>query len=182
MYRKMHFTAVDTALTGMFCAVWTALNLTLGPLSFQLLALPVLHDFGVFFTLLLVAWVTGTFGTSTLAGIIGSVFSILLGGPVLIVCFAVAAVLFDLLMFGNHHRIRGTRLSLTITVIATLASAYVAGVLIGVFFTSGETLQWALTVWGGWHVVGGAMAAAVTLPLILSLEKANVRRIKGDGQ
>ena len=76
---KTYFATVDVALTGVFCALWIVLNLTLGPLSFSLLGLPILHDFGVFFTLLLVAWVTGRFGTSLMAGIIGSIFAILLG-------------------------------------------------------------------------------------------------------
>lgn len=124
MNHSTHFTAVDTALTAIFCALWMVLNLSLGPLSFQLLQLPILHDFGVFFTLLLVAWVTGRFGTSMLAGIIGSVFAILLGGPTLILCFAASAVIFDLLMFANHHKIRISTYSLITTVIATVLSAY----------------------------------------------------------
>jgi hypothetical protein len=180
MGEKTYLTTVDVALTGVFCALWIALNLTLGPLSFQLLGLPILHDFGVFFTLLLVAWVTGRFGTSLLAGIIGSIFAILLGVPPLIICFAASAVVFDMLMFGNHHRIRMARYSLGTTAIVTLVSAYFAGVLIGVFFTPGETFSWALTFWGGWHLVGGMMTVVITFPIIIALEKANVRKIKGD--
>ncbi len=177
---KTYFATVDVALTGVFCALWIALNLTLGPLSFQLLQLPILHDFGVFFTLLLVAWATGRFGTSLLAGIIGSIFTILLGGPPLIICFAASAVVFDVLMFVNHHRIRIARYNLATTAIVTLVSAYFAGALIGVFFTPGETFSWALTFWGGWHLVGGMMTVLITFPIIIALEKANVRKIKGD--
>lgn len=178
----MNFSTVDVALTGVFCALWVALNLTLGPLSFQLLGLPILHDFGVFFTLLLVAWVTGRLGTSFMAGIIGSIFAILLGGPTLIICFAASALVFDLLISVNHHRIHMARYSLVTTVIVTLVSAYLAGVLIGVFFTSNETLSWALTIWGGWHVAGGILALIITLPLIAALEKANVRKILGEAE
>jgi len=180
MGKKTYFSTVDVALTGVFCAFWIVLNLTLGPLSFSLLGLPILHDFGVFFTLLLVAWVTGRFGTSLMAGIIGSIFAILLGGPTLIVCFAASAVLFDVLMSVNHHRIRIARYKLATTAIATLVSAYFAGVLIGVFFTPGETAAWALTFWGGWHLVGGMVAVVITFPVIIALEKAKVRKIKGD--
>jgi hypothetical protein len=183
MSRKVHFKAVDIALTGVFCALWIVLNLTLGPSSFQLLGLPILHDFAAFFTLLLVAWVTGRFGTSLLVGVIGSIVTILLGPPTLVgpmICFAASAVIFDLLMSANHHKIRISTYSLIVAVIATIVSAYLAGVLIGVLFTSNQTLQWALTFWGGWHLVGGVMTVAITLPIILSLEKANVRKIKGD--
>ncbi len=137
MRNKSYFTSVDVALTGVFCALWIVMNLTLGPLSFSLMQLPVLHDFGVFFTLLLVAWVTGRFGTSLLAGIIGSIFAILLGAPALILCFSASAVVFDVLMFANHHKIRIARCNLAITAIVTMLSAYLAGVLISIFFTGG---------------------------------------------
>jgi len=179
MSNKARLTPQDTALTGIFCALWVVLNLTLGPLSFQLLGLPILHDFGVFSTLLLTAWVTERFGTSSIVGIIGSILAIFLGGQPLIICFAASAVIFDLLLFANQHRIRIAIYSLTIAAVATTVSAYFAGVLIGVLFTTNQTLQWALTFWGGWHLVGGIMTVAITFPIILSLERANVRKIKG---
>jgi hypothetical protein len=47
-------------------------------------------------------------------------------------------------------------------------------------FTPNQKLQWALTFWGGWHLVGGILTLAITLPIILTLEKANVRKIRGD--
>jgi hypothetical protein len=179
------FTTVDVALTGVFCALWIVLNLALGPLSFQLLGLPIIHDFAVFFTLLLVAWVTGRFGTSLLVGVIGSAAAILWGPPPMVgpmICFAASAVIFDLLMSANHHKIRTSIYSFTIAVIATIMSAFFAGVLIGLLFTSNPTFQTTLTFWGGWHVVGGIMTLAITLPIIAALEKANVRKLKGDKQ
>jgi hypothetical protein len=179
------FTAVDTALTGIFCALWMVLNLTLGPLSFQLLQLPVLHDFGVFFTLLLVTWATGRFGTSLLTGIIGSTLAIPLATSAsagAVICFAASSIVFDLFMSASHHKIRVSKLSLIVAILSTVVSAYFAGVLIGVFFSPGQTVQWALTFWGGWHIIGGTVALLITLPIIGSLEKANVRRILGGGE
>ena len=178
MSRKTNLSTVDIALTGVFCAVWAALNLILGPLSFQLLQLPILHDFAVYFTLLLTVWATGRFGTSSLVGIIGTIVAIFLGGPVLIICFAASAVVFDLLLSLNHHNIRIAKYNLAIAAIATVISAYVAGILIGVLFTPNQTLLWALTFWGGWHAVGGIMSIIITFPIIISLEKANVRGMK----
>jgi hypothetical protein len=180
MGNETFLTPVDTALTAVFCAVFAVLNLILGPLSFQLLQLPILHDFAVFCPLLLVTWATGRFGTSLLVGIIGSIVAILLGGPPLIICFAASAVIFDFLMSASHHKIRISIYSLIIAAIATIVSAYLAGVVIGVFFTPDQTFQWALTFWGGWHLVGGIMTVAITFPILLTLEKANVRKIKGD--
>ncbi|MGD0160015.1 MAG: hypothetical protein ABSB89_06930 [Candidatus Bathyarchaeia archaeon] len=176
---KYYFTSLDVALTGMFCALWIAVNLILGPLSFSLTGLPVLHAFGIFFTLLLVAWVTGTFGTSTMAAIIGTIFAILLGAPYLILCFLGSAVVFDLLMLSNHHKIRITKSSLAITAIATMVSSYLAGVLIIIFFMGGGLL-YGLTFWGVWTLIGGTLALVITMPIIIALEKANVRKIKGD--
>jgi hypothetical protein len=175
---SIRLTTVDVALTSVFCAVWGLLNLILGPLSFQLLQLPILHDFAAFFPLLLVAWATERFGTSSVVGIIGAVVAILLGGPLLIACFAASSTIFDLLMTTNKHKVRINAHSLVTTIVATLASAYTAGVLIGVLFTPGQALQWALTFWGGWHLVGGILSLVITLPIIASLEKANVRKIK----
>ena len=171
------FSTVDIALVAVFTALWAVLNLTLGPLSFQLLHLPILHDFGVFLTLLLVTWITGRFGTSLLAGIIGSVIAILMGGPILIVGFAAAAILFDLMMLASRHKIRISLKSLLIAAISTIVSAYFAGAVIGIFFMGNGT-QWALTFWGGWHLIGGILAVTVALPIIVVLEKANIRKIK----
>jgi hypothetical protein len=175
--KKIRLSTVDLALTAVFTALWAVLNLTLGPLSFQLLGLPLLHDFGVFFTLLLVTWITGRFGTSIVAGIIGSAIAILMGGPVLTVGFAAGAIVFDLLMFANKHKIRISLYSLAIAAIATIASAYFAGVIIGTFFM-GNGILWALTIWGGWHLIGGILTVAAILPIIVVLEKANLRKIK----
>jgi hypothetical protein len=66
-----------------------------------------------------------------------------------------------------------------VTVFATLLSAYCAGVIIGVFFTP-NTLLWALTFWGGWHVVGGIITLAITMPIIISLEKVGVRSFRNE--
>lgn len=178
MPRNTHFKTIDIALVAILSALWIVMNLTLGPLSFQLTGLPILHDFGIFFTLLLTAWITGRFGTSIMVGIIGTLIAIPLGAPILILGFIGSAIVFDLLLLLNHHRIRTSRGSLVIAVIATIISAYVGGVLIGTLFMSMGTV-WALTIWGGWHLVGGIIATAITLPIIIGLEKANIRKLAG---
>jgi len=161
------------------------LNSTLGPLSFRLLGLPVFHDFAAFFTLLLVAWVTGKFGTASLVGLIGSVIVLLVGGPLPNIGFAASAILFDLAMSANHHRLHVKAYNMIVAALATLVSAYFAGVIIGVFLMNRPldltTLHTALTLWGGWHLVGGIMSILIALPIIGILEKANVGKIKRDG-
>jgi hypothetical protein len=173
---NVRFKTIDIAFIAVFSALYIVMNLTLGPLSFQLLGLPILHDFGIFFTLLLVAWITGRLGTSIAVAFIGSAIAILLGAPPLIIGFAISAILFDFLLIANHHKIRNSIKGLAVPVLATILSAYVAGVIIGILFMS-NGLQWALTIWGGWHLVGGIVTIAITLPIIAGLEKANVRRL-----
>jgi len=179
MSGKTHFAVTDIALVGVFCALWVVLNLTLGPLSFRLLGgVPVLHDFAVFFTLLLATWATGKYGASSLVGIMGSAVTMLLTPtPLPMIGFAASAVLFDVLMSVNHHKFHNTKYNLAVAAFATVLSAYFAGVVIGSFFMT-NTLQWALTVWGGLHLIGGIITVAITLPIIASLEKANVRKVK----
>jgi hypothetical protein len=179
MVKKPYLTAADAAITGLFCTLWIALNVTLGPLSFSLTGLPILHDFAVFFALLLVTWMTGRFGTSSMTGIIGAPLSMLVSGIPVMIGFAPSAVIFDLVMIANHHKIRISWYSLTVAAIATVISAYIAGLLIGLIFL-GYGLLFAATFWAGLNATGGIMTVAITFPLIVALEKADVRKIKGD--
>lgn len=178
----MKLKSVDIALIGVFCALWATLNVTLGPLSFRLFNLPILCDFAVFFSLLLVTWATEKFGTAMVVGIIGSTIVLIFNPSPHIIAFAASAILFDILMIANHHRIQLKAYNMAIAPLATALSAYFAGVLIGILFMgktlSWETVQWALTFWGVWHLIGGIIAIVITLPMIGILERAHVREIK----
>jgi len=182
MNRKTYLKSVDIALIGIFCALWVALNLTLGPLSFRLFALPILCDFAAFFSLLLVTWVTGKFGAASVVGIIGSIIVLLTGASLHIIGFAASAVVFDMLMCANHHRLHSKARNIAVAALVTAISAYFAGAVVGIFFMGmpleEATVRWALTFWGGWHLIGGVMSVAITLPIIGILEKANVRKIR----
>jgi hypothetical protein len=180
---KTYFATVDIALIGVFCALWATLNLTLGPLGFAWFGLPIFCDFAVFFTLLLVTWIIGKFGAASMVGIIGSLMVFLIRASPYIIGFAASAMLFDLSMLASHHKIDAKTYNMIITSLATVFSAYFAGAIIGTFFTTKTpdltTLGLALTIWGGWHLIGGIITLAITLPIIDTLEKAKVRKIKG---
>lgn len=182
MENKTYFTTTDIALVSVFCALWASLNLTLGPMGFTWFKLPILCDFSVFFTLLLVTWITGKFGTASIVGIIGSIIVLMIRPSPHIPGFTASAILFDMLMLANRHKIHVKVYNLIVAALVTMISAYFAGVVIGIFFMSKpltiETVQWALTFWGGWHLLGGILTVIITLPIIGVLEKANVRRIK----
>jgi len=182
MKRKTYFTTVDIALISVFCALWVVLNLTLGPLGFSLFNLPIFCDLAVFLTLLLVVWATGKFGTVSIVGVIGSIIVLMMRPSPHIIGFATSTILFDILMSVNKHKIQLKIYNLITTALVTVVSAYFAGVIIGIFFMSkpltSETMQWALTFWGGWHLIGGIIGIIVAFPIIGILEKANVRKIK----
>jgi hypothetical protein len=179
---KPYFETVDITLTGIFCALWATLNLTLGPLGFAWFGLPIFCDFAVFFTLLLATWATGKYGTASLVGIIGSIIILLTRASPHIVGFAASAVLFDVLMLPSHHRIDGKAHNVIVASLATAISACFAGLIIGAFFTNDplnqSTLGFALTFWSGWHLIGGVVTIAITLPIIGILERAGVGKIR----
>jgi len=177
MHVKTYFTATDIAFTSLFSVMWAILNLVLGPLGFALFGLPVLCDFAVFFTLLLTTWTVSKFGVASLVGIIGSTLTLLARGQPVAIGFGASALVFDVLMLASRHKLNPKPVHIAAATAATVASAYFAGVVIGIFFMSG-TLQWALTFWGPWHLVGGAIGAATAFPVIILLEKTGVRNIK----
>lgn len=182
MHAKTYFTTVDIVFVSVFCAIWPTLNLTLGWWGFLWFGLPIFCDFAVFFTLLLTTWATGKFGTASLVGIIGPIITLFIRTSPHMVGFAASAMLFDILMLANRHKIRLRAYNMTIAALVTAISAYFAGVVIGIFFMNKPlewtTVQWSLTIWGGWHLIGGIISIVITLPMIGILEKANVRKIK----
>jgi hypothetical protein len=177
MKSKTYFTTVDIALISVFCALWVVLNLTLGRLGFTWFGLPTFCNFSVFLTLLLVTWATERFGTTSLVGVIGAIVALLITGSWHNIGFAISAILFDILMSVNNHKIRLKAYNLVTAALVTIVSAYFAGVLIGTVFM-GRSIDWALTFWGVWSLIGGIIGIIVAFPIIGILEKANVRKIK----
>jgi MFS family permease len=131
----------------------------------------------VFFTLLFATWATGKYGAASAVGIIGSIIVFLAGGPLPVLSFAATSLLFDALLTATHHKLRANRYSMGMTVLATAISAYTAGIITGIFILN-QPFEYAVTVWGGWTLLGGILGAAITLPIIGVLEKADVRKIK----
>jgi hypothetical protein len=177
MNRKSYFSTMNIVLIAIFSALWAALNLTLGRFGFAWSGLPIFCDFSVFSTLLLITWATSKFGAASLVGIIGSAITFLINPSPSTASFVAAAVLFDVLMTVNHHEPCVKAYNIGTAALSTAIAAYFAGVITGALFMN-NSLEWALTFWGGWHFIGGIIAAAITLPIIGILERANVRRIR----
>ena len=174
---KTHLTAKDFALISLFSALWAALNLTVAPVGFRLLMLPITHGIVTFLVLMLAAWSTEKFGAASLVGLIGSTIVLLTGGPLPVIGFAFAAPVFDAILSINHHKINLKPAQLANVILATAISAYSAGAINGVLILNQEPV-FALTVWAGWTMLGALIGVAVTFSVIATLEKANVKKIK----
>jgi hypothetical protein len=171
------FSAQSIALASVFVALWTTLNIVVAPLGFAWFGLPVFCDFSVFFTLLLVVWASGRFGVASVVGVVGSLVVLLLRGQPTILGFMASALLFDGLMVAGGHRVSVDVRGLVGGGLATVVSAYFAGVMNATVFM-GRPLLWAATFWGGWNVAGGVVSLVVVFSMVGVLERSGVRRLR----
>lgn len=177
--RSAELKTVDIALISVLSAMWIVLHLYFGPLGFQLLHLPIFCDISAFLTLIIAVWIIGKFGGASAIGIIGSLIVMGIRSAPFQLGFLASAIIFDILCLAVRHKpLKGTLNILGLSIF-TIISAYIAGVIIGVFFMAGS-VYWALTFWGGWHAVGGLLSVIIALPIIGALEKAGVRTLKGE--
>lgn len=175
--QKNRFT-VNIALISIFSALWVVLNLTVAPLGFALLHLPVIHSLIIFFMLVLVTWATGQYGAASVVSVIGSAIVVFANPQVLpVLGFVPAAFLFDFLMFASHHKINLKVLNVAIVILASIVCAFVAAVVNGFLILSFDWLV-TLTVWAGWNVLGAFIGVFVALPIIGALERAQVKRVQ----
>src|SRR5665647_745891 len=177
--KKNRFATTNIALIAIFSALWVALNLAVAPLGFTLTHLPTIHSAIIFVTLLLVAWTTGQYGVASLVGIIGSVIVVLAGGPLPVLGFVPAALIFDLLLLLSHHKLNLKPVNVGIAVLASIICASVAAVVNGLIILNLQ-LIFTLTVWAGWNILGAIIGFALALPIIAALEKAEVRKVKAE--
>ncbi len=177
---RTRFTTTNIALVGVFSAVWVILNLTVAPLGFAIFHLPVIHSLIIFLTLVLVTWATEQYGAASLVSIIGSAIVVLANPSILpVLGFVPAAILFDLSLLANHHKVNVKPSTIGIVVVTSVICAYVAALVNGLLILN---LAWMFTatVWGGWNVLGAIIGVAATLPIIAVLEKADVKKVKAE--
>jgi len=169
---------VDIATIAIFSAMWAILNITVGPLGFTLFHLPIFCDFSVYFTLLLATWASGKTGIPSMVGIIGAIIVLAMRpASTQMIGFLASAIIFDALMMLCKHEVNLKPYNIFVATAATLTSAYFAGVMIGTVFME-RSLDWALTFWGVWHLIGGIISLIIALPVIGVLEKAKVKGVK----
>ena len=173
------FSAVNLALISIFSALWIVFNFTVAPIGFQLTKLPLIHAVISFLTLLLATWATKQYGAASAVGMIGSTIVLLAGGPLPVLGFAAASLLFDAILLVNHHKLNMKPINIAVALLATVVCSYFAGVLNGIVILNYQP-SFALTFWGPWTVAGGIIGFAIAYPIIGALEKANVKKIKAE--
>ncbi|MGC8998517.1 MAG: hypothetical protein ACP5JW_03860 [Candidatus Bathyarchaeia archaeon] len=168
----------DIATIAIFSAMWVILNITVGPLGFTLFHLPIFCDFSVYFTLLLATWASGKAGIPSMVGIIGAIIVLAMRpASTQMIGFLASAMVFDALMTLCKHKVSLKPYNMLVATVATIISAYFAGVVIGTVFME-RSLDWALTFWGLWHLIGGIISLIIALPVIGALERAKVKGVK----
>jgi len=169
-----YFTARDIAGITIFAALWGILNATLSPVFFRIFHLPFLCDLIGFASIILAVWWVEKIGTATSVGIIATIINFMFRPTAMhFLGFLATSIVFDLLSFASGYtrlfeqRILG---SILLTAIS-IASAAVAGLLIGVFFMSPTSLQrWGGVLgWAGLHSIGGIIGGIVGVFLMNAL-------------
>lgn len=176
-----YFTVRDIAAIALFAALWGVLNATVAPIIFTMFGIPVFCDMVGFASLILVIWWVRKIGVASAVGFVATIINFILRPTgTHFLGFTAASIVFDALTwafrYGNcfGRRIIGAVLLL----VASTASAAVAGFIIGAFFMAAPQL----IKWGGvlgWvllHMAGGAVGWVIGVALFLSLEARGLRK------
>ncbi len=174
---KLHFKAVNLVLISIFSALWIVFNFTVASLAFRITGLPIIHAVISYLILLLATWTTKQYGVASVVGIIGSTIVLLAGGPLPVIGFAAGSIVFDAILLLNRHKLNLKPANLAVAVLATVASAYFAGVLNGIFILN-QMPVFAATFWGGWTIAGALIGFAIAYPIIGVLDRANVKKVQ----
>ncbi len=173
------FNTRDVAAIAICGALWGVLNTLFAPSFFRATGMPFLCDLIGFAVLILGAWWIRKFGALTIVGLIATAINFGLGGGVQFLGFTVAAVFFDVVMAViGYGRAFNKPANTTITMmIVAIASAAVAGAIIGAVFMAGAPLlaQWGgVAGWAGLHMVGGVIGGIIGITLVLALKKRKI--------
>lgn len=177
----MYFKIREIVAVALFAALWGILNATLAPIIFRMFGLPIFCDMIGFASLILAIWWVRKLGTTTAVGFVATIINFVLNpGGIHFLGFTAASIVFDVLtrLMGYENCFRKRLLGGVLTLLASVASAAIAGFIIGSFFMAAP----ALAVWGGvlgWvalHMAGGVIGWLIGIALVLSLEARGIRK------
>jgi hypothetical protein len=173
-----YFNSRDIAAIAICAALWGVLNTILSPVFFRMFGLPFLCDLIGFSVLILAAWWIRKFGAITMIGLIATAINFALGGNIFFLGFTAASIFFDLAtrLIGYHNSFKTPAFTVVSMMIISIASAALAGYIIGTFFMAGPALAKSGGVigWAGLHIVGGIIGGVIGTFLIMALNSRKI--------
>jgi hypothetical protein len=174
-----YFNTRDVAAIAICAALWGVLNSIFSPVFFNLTHMPFLCDLIGFAVLTLAAWWVRKFGAITTIGIIATVINFtLVPNSVFFLGFTAASIFFDvsISLVGFNKPFSKKAYTVASMMPLSIASAALAGYVIGTFFMAGPALTptGGVLGWMGLHAVGGVIGGAIGTSLVTGL---NARRI-----
>lgn len=158
------------ATAAVFGALWGVVNFFVSPYIFRLTRLPFFCDVIGLVSLFSALWVSRSPGTGTLVGIAATVVTLALRpGAFYFLGFTVASAFLDALVSLVGYERFFSRPVLWFLA-AGVASAALAGLIIGAFFMGFKSAAAVLT-WSGLHAIGGALGALVSVAVVKGLGK-----------
>jgi hypothetical protein len=178
MDMNTYFNTRDIAAIAICAALWGVLNTLLSPVFFRMFGLPFLCDLIGFSVLILAAWWIRKFGAITMIGLIATAINFALGGNIFFLGFTAASIFFDLAtrLIGYNNSFKTPAFTVVSMMIISIASAALAGYIIGAFFMAGPALAKSGGVigWAGLHTVGGIIGGVIGTFLIMALNSRKI--------
>jgi len=174
-----YFSTRDVAAIAICGALWGVLNVLFAPTFFRATGLPFLCDLIGFAILILGAWWIRKPGALTIVALIATLINLGLGTGIQILGFLAASVFFDVVMaiIGYGRAFKKPAYTAVTMMIIAIASAAVAGVIIGTLFMVGAPLlaQWGgVAGWAGLHMIGGVIGGIIGTTLVIALKKRSI--------
>ncbi len=170
-----YFKSQDIAAIVMCAALWGVLSAYIAPIFWRLTHMPFFCDMLGVILLMLILWWVRKFGAITITGIITTIITLMLNPyAAQFLGFTAASVVFDVLtrLIGHRNCLERSFLSVVSLLFSSIASAAVAGVIIGNLFMDPNFLT---TIFGGLiffvvlHAAGGVIGGSIGLMLIKAL-------------
>ncbi len=179
-----YFNARDIAAIAIGAALWGVLNAIFAPLFFSIFHVPFFCDIIGFSVLILVAWWIRKIGAIIIVGAIATLINFaLVPNPYHFLGFTAASVFFDLTaaISGYNRTFRKNIYTVASMMILSVASAALAGYIIGMFFMAGPTFaaMGGVLGWAGLHATGGIIGGAIGTTLVTGLD---ARKITANGK
>src|SRR5512136_2536528 len=176
--KMAYFNTRDVAAIAMCGALWGVLNTLLAPSFFRMTGMPFLCDLIGFAVLIIGAWWIRKPGALSIVGFIATLINLGLGAGVQFLGFLAASVFFDVVItiIGYCRAFKEPAYIGVSMMLVSIASAAVAGTIIGAVFMANTTLaKWGGVIgWAGLHMMGGVIGGLIGVLLVLAFKKRRI--------